>query len=197
MKRICGLAALAVCAVAIAVMASGTGGASNAGVSASVQPTNPGPLHACSTPPADCPLNTATQFIIYTENSNRPVHWFTAAITRSQIPNAYAVTGIDQTVTVNGVPRPEFSGTFTPPPAASPPVFAGRWPVSCAPFSSPCDVTSPAVLPGERTAPLVSRWIHGAEEPDGSYVFTFTIHGTLNGAPLDVVATSKAIRMTR
>jgi hypothetical protein len=65
------------------------------------------------------------------------------------------------------------------------------------PFTSPCDVRSPAVLPGENTAPFISRWVHGADEPDGAYVFTFTLHGTLNGEPVNVTATSKKIVMTR
>jgi hypothetical protein len=195
MKRICGLAAATACAVA--VLASATGGVTGPGLSASVLPTNPGPIHACSTAPAECPLNTVTQLIIYTTNTSRPVHWLTGAIARPEIPNAYAVSSVDARVSVNGVDVPEWSGTFTPPPAASPPSFAGRWPVSCAPFSSPCDVRSPAVLPGETTAPFVSRWLHGVDEPDGTYVFTFTIHGTLNGEPVDVTASSKKIVMTR
>src|SRR2546421_8432290 len=141
MKRICGLAALAAsCAIAVAVLASATGGANGPGLSASVLPTNPGPLHACSTPATECPLNTVTQFIIYTENTNRPINWLTGPITRPEIPNAYAVSSVEARVSVNGADVPQWSGTFTPPPAASPQVFAGRWPVSCAPFSSPCDV---------------------------------------------------------
>jgi hypothetical protein len=196
MKRICGLAALAAfCAVAVAVLASATGGASGPGVSAFVLPTNPGPLHACSALP--CPLDTVTQFIIYTANTNRPVNWGTGQISRPEIPNAFAVSSVESRISVNGVDVPEWHGTFTPPPNAVPPGFSGRWPVSCAPFSSPCDVRSPAVLPGETTAPFVSRWIHGADEPDGTYVFTFTLHGTVNGEPVDVTASSKKIVMTR
>jgi hypothetical protein len=198
MKRICGLAALAALgAVAVAVLASATGGATGPGLSASVLPTNPGPLHACATAPTECPLNTVTQLIIYTQNTNRPVNWLTGPITRPEIPNAYAVSSVDARVAVNGVDVPEWSGTFTPPPTAIPPGFAGRWPVSCAPFTSPCDVRSPAVLPGETTAPLVSRWIHGVDDPDGTYVFTFTLNGTLNGEPVEVTASSKKIVMTR
>jgi hypothetical protein len=45
---------------------------------------------------------------------------------------------------------------------------------------------SPAVLPGENTAPLVSRCVHGVDDADGNYVFTFTIHG--KAAPTDEAA---------
>ena len=197
MKRIGGLATLAVaCLIAVAVFASATGGTNGRGVSAYVGLSNPGPLHACSTAPSDCPLDTVTQFFIYTTNSNRPVNWLPREVTRSTIPNAYVVSSIDVTAAVDGAPF-GFAATFTPPPSSSAPAFAGRWAVSCAPFSSPCEVTTPAVLPGETMSPWVSRWIHGADEPDGSYIFTFTLHGTLNGAPLDVTASSKKIVMTR
>lgn len=196
MKRICGLAALAAsCGIAAAVLASATGGASGPGLSAYVGLSNPGPLHACSTALTDCPLDTVTQFFIYTTNSNRPVNWLPREVTRSTIPNAYAISSIEVTASVGGVVF--FTGTFTPPPSSSAPDFAGRWAVSCAPFSSPCEVTSPAVLPGETTAPWVSRWIHAAAEPDGTYIFTFTLHGTLNGQSVDVTASSKKIVMTR
>src|ERR671931_575859 len=191
MKRICGLATLAAsCVIAVAVLASATGGTNGPGVSAYVGLSNPGPLHACSAAP--CPLDTVTQLFIYTTNANRGVNWGTAQVSRAEIPNAYAVSSIDTSVSANGAPLGE-TATFTPPPNAVPPGFSGRWPVSCAPFSSPCDVRSPAVLPGETTAPFVSRWIHGADEPDGTYVFTFTLHGTLNGEPVDVTASSKKI----
>jgi hypothetical protein len=197
MKRICGLAALvAACALAVAVWTSATGGANGPGLSAYVGLSNPGPLRACSTALTDCPLNTVTQLFIYTTNSNRPGNWLPREVTRSQIPNAYVVSSVDMAVSVNGTVL-GCCGTFTPPPTTPTPAFAGRWPVSCAPFSSPCEVTSPAVLPGETTAPFVSRWIHTADEPDGTYIFTFTLHGTLNGEPVDVTATSKKIVMTR
>jgi hypothetical protein len=39
-------------------------------------------------------------------------------------------------------------------------------------------------------------WFHGNEEANGTYVFTFTVHGTLNGTPLDLTASGPEIRMT-
>jgi len=196
MNRICGLAPLAAaCLGAVAIFASATGGTNGRGVSAYVGLSNAGPLHACSTALTDCPLDTVTQFFIYATNSNRPVNWLTGSITRPEIPSAYVVSRVDTTVSVDGAVF--FTTTATPPPTANPQFYGGRWPVSCAPFSSPCDVRSPAVLPGETTAPLVARWIHTADEPDGAYIFSFTIHGTLNGEPVDITASSKKIVMTR
>ena len=39
-------------------------------------------------------------------------------------------------------------------------------------------------------------WGHAPGEPNGKYVFEFTVHGTLNGTPIDVSASSKPILMT-
>jgi hypothetical protein len=58
-------------------------------------------------------------------------------------------------------------------------------------------VTDPAVLPGENTVALYVGWIHTENEPDGKHVFKYTVHGSLNGVPTDVVAVSSKISMTR
>jgi hypothetical protein len=69
--------------------------------------------------------------------------------------------------------------------------------VTCPSDGTPCNVVlNPAVLPGENTTILYSGWIHGSTEPSGTYVFRYTIHGTLNGNPLDLTASSPPIRMT-
>jgi hypothetical protein len=39
-------------------------------------------------------------------------------------------------------------------------------------------------------------WFHASFEPTGSYVFRFTLHGMLNGAPVELTASSKPIQMT-
>jgi hypothetical protein len=46
-------------------------------------------------------------------------------------------------------------------------------------------VLNPAVLPGENTSIVYTGWIHGSTEPKGTYVFRYTIHGWLNGDPVD------------
>lgn len=39
-------------------------------------------------------------------------------------------------------------------------------------------------------------WAHGNTEPNGIYVFEFTVHGTLNGTPVDLRASSPPVVMT-
>jgi hypothetical protein len=65
----------------------------------------------------------------------------------------------------------------------------GKW--------SPCNIVgSPAVDPGEITAIYHRGWAHGNAEPNGTYVFRYTVHGTLNGTPVDLTASSPPILMT-
>jgi hypothetical protein len=52
------------------------------------------------------------------------------------------------------------------------------------------------VLPRENTAVLYVGWIHGSGELNGKHVFQFTVHGTLNGTPVDLTARGPAIQMT-
>jgi hypothetical protein len=78
---------------------------------------------------------------------------------------------------------------------------SGHWPatVRCPPppNGDPCNVVdNPAVVPGEITEVVFAGWGHRADEPNGTYVFNFTVHGTLNGTPLDLHASSRPIEMT-
>jgi hypothetical protein len=71
--------------------------------------------------------------------------------------------------------------------------------VKCQPTAppDPCnEIHSPAVIPGENTSVVYSGWVHSAGELNGTYAFRFTIHGTLNGNPVDLIADSAPIRMT-
>jgi hypothetical protein len=82
-------------------------------------------------------------------------------------------------------------------PAAPP--YVGHWPATatCPPEGPPCNqVTNPAVMPGEGTDIFWTAWAHGDEEPNGLYVFRYTVHGTLNGTPVEVSGNSPPIRMT-
>ena len=166
-------------------------------------PANPGPVHACYDYSAPCPLNSTEQIPIYTTNTYPLANWVNQpadANARWAVPNAFDVSSIDLKITVNGV---DWGGntTLTPPPNAFVPGWAGHWPstVRCD-FTnlSACHVVgSPAVLPGENVAPLYYSWAHGFDEPDGVYVFSFTIHGTVNGVPTDITANTPPIVMTR
>jgi hypothetical protein len=56
-------------------------------------------------------------------------------------------------------------------------------------------IGKPAVIPGENTAVLFPGWDHGADKPDGTYVFRYTVHGMFNGTPVDLTATTPPIEM--
>jgi hypothetical protein len=119
--------------------------------------------------------------------------------TREDVPNAFVIGSVDETIFVDGVDT--FHFTMTPPPNSGDLSFwAGHWPstVSCPPGGPPpCTVVgNPAVLPGENSVAVYTGWTHAVGEPNGTYVFRYAVHGTLNGTPVDLEASSKAIVMT-
>jgi ABC-type molybdate transport system permease subunit len=57
-------------------------------------------------------------------------------------------------------------------------------------------VLNPAVLPGENVAAVYTGFVHSVGELNGTYVFKYTIHGTLNGMPVNLSASSAPIQMT-
>ena len=166
------------------------------GLSAYVVLTNRGPLPPCSGP--DCTAANLTWEYVHIINSN-PVGNEVTGGRRVTAPNAFVLDSVDETVLVDGT---VFSQeTLTPPPNVNRPGPSGRWPatVTCGspPAPPPCTtVLNPAILPGENTVGFYDGWFHGSTEPNGSYVFRFTIHGTLDGAPVDLTTDSKPIQMT-
>jgi hypothetical protein len=172
-----------------------------AGLQLTVGVTNPGPLSSCSAQASTpCPLGAVTQFLLYVHNTN-PLANFTGPSTtdRTTVPNAYVVSSMDQSITVDGTPYGS-AFTATPPPNAQFPPGSGRWPatVVCTPITGPppcTTVESPSILPGETTAAMFIGWAHGSQERNGKYVFTFTVHGTLNGQLVNLTATSPTIVM--
>jgi hypothetical protein len=165
------------------------------GLSAYVVSTNRGPLPPCSGP--DCTAANFTWQYVHILNSNPLLN---QGGSRATVPNAFVLDSVDETVLVDGAVFSQ--GTFTPPPNVSGGLGgSGHWPatVTCGdpPAPPPCTtVLNPAVLPGENTVGFYSGWFHASTEPNGSYVFQFTIHGTVNGQAVDVTASSKAIQMT-
>ena len=169
------------------------------GLFARVVPTAGGPLPACSqVASSSCEVSD----FIYVANLNRltQLNGFT---TRATVPNAFVVSSVDDAIYVNGVHQPQFDATATPPPDPSLFSWSGRWPatVTCqgqpGSFQQPCNVVgNPAIVPGETTAVLFFTWAHANTEPNGVYVFRYTVHGTLNGTPIDVTASSPPILMT-
>jgi len=206
LKPVVALASLLVAAAAAAALAlpaaSRTTVETNqqANLHAYVVASNPGPLPPCSG--NDCTAANVVQDLIHVVNRSSLTHW-NGFTTRATVPNAFAVSSVDESVFVNGVHVPGFDTTFTPPPSPSILSWSGHWPStdSCqgqpGSFQTPCDVVnSPAVLPGENTVLLYAGWAHGTTEPNGTYVFKFTIHGTQNRTLLDLMASSPPIQMT-
>jgi hypothetical protein len=170
------------------------------GLRAYVVASNSGPLPPCSG--SDCTAADVVQDLIHVVNASSLSNW-NGFTTRATVTNAFAVSSVDESVSVNGVHVPAFDTTFTPPPNPSILSWSGHWPstVTCqgqpGSFQTPCNVVNgPAVLPGEDTVVLYAGWAHGTTEPDGTYVFEFTVHGTQNGTPLDLTANSRPIQMT-
>jgi hypothetical protein len=196
--RVATIAALAgAVAVGLAVVPTASETATNDGLSASVVPTTRAPLPACTLP--NCTVeNTVWQFV-HVSNTNRFEPAPGTFRNRTTIVNAFVVTSVDAEVLVDGAHYTDF--TIYPPPNATDVLsrnWAGHWPatVTC-PATGECNVvTNPAIVPGEDTAAVYTGWIHAVGEPNGVYVFRYTVHGTLNGDPVDLSASSPPIVMT-
>jgi hypothetical protein len=179
------LAAL-VAGLALAVGVTASGGSVSNRLFAYVVPANTGPLR----------VGDAVWTYVYVANLNRPPN---VSASRMTLPGAFVVENVNQRIFVDGSLYSDF--TFNPPPNVNPglPSFAGRWPmtVTCPAGTSPPCVTigKPAVIPGENEVVLFPGWVHGPGEPNGTYVFRYTVHGTLNGIPTDLVASSQPIEM--
>lgn len=165
------------------------------GLSAYVVPTNPGPLSACSSDGSNCgPANTVWHYI-HVVNRNPLLNLRGGS--RMTVPNAFVINSVDVSATANGVDQPADDGEFTPPPNVTPFRSAsGRWPATVVcDGSPPCtDVQNPAVIPGEDTAGVYVGWIHDTTDQTGVWVFKYTIHGTVNGTPVDLTASSPPIQ---
>jgi hypothetical protein len=196
-RRLAGVASLIglVAAVTLALGATASGSSDNNNhLVAHVVLTQHGPLPACSG--SDCTTANLVWEVIYVANDNP---FSNESGTRATRPNSFVVSSIDETILIDGAVRSQ--GTLTPPPNMTDRfASAGRWPstVTCGqPPVVPCSVvTEPAILPGENTAMFYEGWVHSRDEPNGLYVFRFTVHGTLNGEPVDLTASSPPIVMT-
>lgn len=188
------------------VASKGSAGTANNILKMTVVPTTKGPLTRCTALP--CGPETTAHYFLYLDNKTPlPPNWGRDPhYTRVTLPGAFVLSSVDLTVFVNG----EVLGstlTFIPPPDIAANTGgrprSGHWPATVTCPDSPTDpcniVGNPAILPGEKTVAYWERWTHGPPgpgEPNGTYVFRFTIHGTLDGAPVDLTADSPQITMT-
>jgi hypothetical protein len=170
-------------------------------LTASVFVTNKGPIPACTDLTGQtCTIEDQTWVFVRVANGLPLVPELGTFHSRETLRNAFVVTGVDWSFVIDGRRYPAFDFSTTPPPNASPVSWAGRWPstVTCQPGATPpCGlVGDPTVIPGETTTVVYGGWAHGSNEPNGTYIFTFTIHGTVNGQPATLTATSVPIVMT-
>jgi hypothetical protein len=164
------------------------------GLRAFVVANNKGPLPACAQDQSNCTAANAVTHFVHVRNK---LELSKGGPSRVLVPDAFVINGIDEHVFVDGVDTFDF--VELPPPDTNHPAFAGHWPatVVCSPAGPPCNqVTGPAVLPGENVAVFYTGWVHGDAEPNGTYVFTFVVHGTVNGEQRDLTANSRPILMT-
>ena len=195
-RRIAALVAFVAALGLVSVPAAGTTGLTN-GLYAFVRADGPGPLPACSGP--DCTNANTVWHFVYVANLNRLQEVNLGPRTRATLQNAFVVTSVDSTAIIDGVEQPGPPFTVTPPPNAFFRTYAGHWPstVTCPANADPCNlVGSPAVIPGEVTSVVFTGWTHAAGEQNGTHVFKYVVHGTLNGAPVDLTAYSRPIEMT-
>jgi hypothetical protein len=182
----------------VIVLPAAAGGTTSNHLDLDVVAINPGPLSACQEDGSNCGLvNTVRHFLQVANSNPLPSRLEPSAPRRSVFPNAFVVDRIDETISVDGVETYNFF--YTPPPDTNYTPYVGHWPATatCPPEGPPCNqVTNPAVMPGERTDIFWTGWLHGDAEPNGLYVFRYTVHGTLNGEPVEVSGSSPPIRMT-
>jgi hypothetical protein len=198
-RTLVGATLLTAVAVALVFVPAAIESTTSNGLYAYAVPTTHGPLVACKDVSL-CPSTSTVWHFIYVANGNRLSN-LNGGTTRETLPNAYVVSSVDVRIYVDGVEWTSAASTNTPPPSSNFRSWSGHWPatVKCQPGAppDPCnEVHNPAVVPGEVTSVLYTGWSHGVGEPNGTYVFRYTIHGTLNGAPVDLTASTPPISMT-
>jgi hypothetical protein len=168
--------------------------------------TNKGPLHSCvewAPSGYSCP-EAITIVYIYVLNLNPLTN--TGGNNREVISNAYVINEVDWSTYVNGTLISAWPGegtwifAITPPPNPTW-IGPGHWPVEV----TPSGIGNPSVLPGENVAILYVGWVHCSQgcagapvsEPNGLYVFHFTVRGTVNGVEDDITLQSFPIVMTK
>jgi hypothetical protein len=194
----------AVAAVALAVVPVAFNSDTPNALGAYAVVTTRGPLPGCSGP--DCTLANQVESFIHVANFNQLKAVVGTFKSRETLVNSFVVKSIDLTAFVNGTPYHDGDFTYLPPPNVNTAFgTGGHWvnTVTCPVDAGgnftgpPCNVVgSPAAIPGENTVVLYTGWAHGVSEPKGDYVFKYTIHGTLNGTPLDLIARTPTIAMS-
>jgi hypothetical protein len=112
--------------------------------------------------------------------------------TRQALGNAFVIDSVDLTTFFNGA---QVGDPFTVDAPPNSTLFTGRWPTTVTGNTvTGFQVGKPAIIPGENTVAVFFG--RPLELGSGKYVFKYTLHGTLNGNPVDLTATSPQILVT-
>jgi hypothetical protein len=198
-------------AALIFAAAASTGSAGDNALKLSVVPTTKGPLTACPPSYTTCDPSSTVRYFLYVENKRPLLNPPSTSVARGRpgVKGAFVMSSVDTTILANGAAYSGWQG-LTPPPNISSDGpgrgWAADWPSTATcpgtpPWlndsTDPCTIViAPAILPGEKTVAFFMGWAHGTGEPNGTYVFRFTIHGTVDGQPVDLTADSPSIVMT-
>lgn len=173
-----GLVAL-VAAVALTLVPSAFNSSTRDGLSAYVVANTRGPL------PAN---GGVVRHFVHVVNSND----LGPGGTRQALANAFVIDSVEMTTFVNGVQAADPFTVAAPPNSTD---FTGRWPTTVTGnINSSFQVGKPAIIPGENTVAVYFG--QSFDYGPGAYVFTYTLHGTLNGSPVDLSATGPRITAT-
>lgn len=136
------------------------------------------------------PANGIVRHFVHVINSNDPGPGSLGV--RQTLANAFVIDSVDLTTFFNGVQVGDPFSVAAPPNSTD---FTGRWPTTVTGnIGVGFTVGKPAVIPGENTVAFYVG--QQFELGPGAYVFKYTLHGTLNGSPADLSATSPRITVT-
>jgi hypothetical protein len=171
-----GLVAL-VAAVALTLVPAAFNSSTTDGLSAYVVANTRGPL------PAN---GVGVRHFVHVINSND----LGLGSTRQNLANAFVIDSVDLTTFRDGVQVGDPFMVNAPPTST---FFAARWPTTVTQPGGVYSVGKPAIIPGENT---VAVFFGQPFDGPGTYVFKYTLHGTLNGSPVDLSANSPRITAT-
>jgi len=167
----------AVAAVALTLVPTAFNSSTPDGLSAYVVADTRGPL----------PANTGLiRHFVHVINSND----VGLGGTRQALANAFVIDSVDLTTYRDGVQVGDPFPVNAPPNST---LFTGRWPTTVTGPSTGFQVGKPAIIPGENT---VAVFFGQPFDGPGTYVFKYTLHGTLNGDEVVLSATSPRITAT-
>jgi hypothetical protein len=164
-------------AVALTLVPAAFNSSTREGLSAYVVANTRGPL----------PANGIVRHLVHVINSN---DFDPGSLgVRQTLANAFVIDSVELTTFFNGAQVGDPFSVAAPPTSTD---FTGRWPTTVTGnIDVGFTVGKPAIIPAENT---VTFYIgQQFELQPGAFVFKYTLHGTLNGSPVDLRATSPPV----